>query len=95
MSEKPEREYGADTARAAPNTLRRYTLEPAGPFELLVMKLAREFHDEERPGEDWFGLVGSSVTSFCRRACEAGGMDWAWIRAEIERERLDPDTERR
>jgi hypothetical protein len=93
MSERPRQEYGARAPDAAPE--RRFTEEPAGPLELLVMALGRELHDRERPGEDWFGLVGSSVSSFCRRACEARSIDWNWMRDAISRERLAEDITRR
>lgn len=73
--------------------LRVYTEEPAGPLEVLVMSLARELHDREHVECDWFGHNGSSVAGFCRRACEARGLDWKWVYAAIERERLDEKTE--
>lgn len=73
--------------------LRVYTEEPAGPLEVLVMSLARELHDREHADCDWFSHNGSSVTGFCRRACEARGLDWKWVYAAIERERLDEKTE--
>ena len=68
---------------------------PAGPLEVLVMSLARELHDREHLECDWFSHNGSSVTSFCRRACEARGLDWKWVYAAIERERLDEKTDLR
>lgn len=99
MSERPTRAYDATPAGAAARApdaqLRRYTEEPAGPLELLVMHLGRALHDAERPGGDWFGLVGSSVEGFCRRAMEARGLEWSWVREAIERERLDERTTKR
>ena len=74
---------------------RRYTEDPTGPLETVVMYLARELHYRERPGDDWFGLVGSSVTSCCRRAIEARGLDWRWIHGAITKERMSEDTARR
>lgn len=80
---------------AAARGLRAYTEEPAGPLEMLVMSLARELHDREHVECDWFSHNGSSVTGFCRRACEARGLDWKWVYAAIERERLDEKTDLR
>lgn len=74
---------------------KRSILEPCGPLEMLVMSLARELHDAEHVDCDWFGHVGSTVSSFCRRACEARGLDWKWVLQAIERERLDERTEAR
>lgn len=74
---------------------RRFTAEPCGPLEMLVMSLARELHDAEHADCDWFGHVGSTISSFCRRACEARGLDWKWVLQAIERERLDERTEAR
>lgn len=93
MSERPRQQYGARAPDAASG--RRFTEEPAGPLNLLVMALGRELHDRERPGEDWFDLVGSSVGGYCRRACEARGLDWKWVVEAIQRERLDERTEMR
>lgn len=69
--------------------LRRYTEEPAGPLEVLVMCLARELHDAEHADCDWFGHVGSTVSSFCRRACETRGINWKWVQEAITRERSE------
>ena len=79
----------------APIMCRKYSEEPAGPLELLVMALGRELHNRERPGDDWFDLVGSSVAGYCRRACEARGIHWDWVRLAIVRESGAEDTERR
>jgi hypothetical protein len=76
---------------------RRYTEQPAGPLELVVMVMARELHDREHPDCDWFGHVGSTVTSFCRRAVEARGLNWPWVMRAIALERLaigEPDGKR-
>lgn len=74
---------------------RFYTEEPVGPFQLLVMSLGRELHDREHPDGDWFGLVGSSVQGYCRRACEDRGIDWHWVREAISQESLDDRTSKR
>lgn len=85
----------AQAVDAAARRLRAYTEEPAGPLEVLVMSLARELHDREHVECDWFSHNGSSVAGFCRRACEARGLDWKWVYAAIERERLDEKTDLR
>lgn len=91
MSERPAQPYTAGES----SSTRRYSAEPSGPLETLVLCAARELHDAERPGEDWFDLVGSSVTSFCRRAMEARGLEWRWIMDGIASERLNETTKKR
>lgn len=80
--------------RMSRRTPRTYTEDPVGPLELLSMVIGRELFERERPDEDWFGLVGSSVSGFCRRACEERGIDWNWMRLHIvcerTRDQLDP-----
>lgn len=73
----------------------RYTEESAGPLEPLVMCAARQLHDDERSGEDWLEFAGSTVTSYCRRAIEARGLEWKWIMEAIARECQLETTERR
>lgn len=94
MSEKPVKPYVAGVEPRV-GALRKYTEEPCGPLEVLVMSMARDLHDAERPDDDWFGLVGSSVSSFCRRACEARRISWTWMSDAIRKERMDETTERR
>ena len=104
MSEKPTRPYEAtpagENARAFAERLRRFTREPAGPLEVMVMCLGRELHDRERPGEDWFSLAagtmscfgpeGGTVADYCARACENRGISWLWVASEIGVERVSP-----
>ncbi len=79
----------AHEVAAESRALRRYTEEPAGPLEVLVMSLGRELHDAEHVDCDWFGHTSSTVSSFCRRACEARGLNWKWVQEAITRERSE------
>lgn len=83
-----------DQENLSRRTPRTYTEHPCGPVELLSMVLGRELFERERPDEDWFGLVGSSVSSFCRRACEERGIDWDWVRGAIFSEGQHPGSTR-
>lgn len=99
MSEKPVTSYEAAPVSVRPlfpeANPRLYTSEPAGPVELLVMCLARELHDRERPGERWSDLDRTTALGFCRLACESRGIEWGWVADAVTRERLDDQFPKR